>query len=280
MSQLATEAVCRGRSDQPRHGDRDSRVHVARAGTRTGRGGHAHGSVLARHRAVRDGDGTTALRGQHVGGHFQCNHQQASRSTGAREPRLAARRSNASSPSCSRRIGSCAIRAPRTFAPIWHGSNATATRAEPLRQPSVFPWQPPRTLVARSVDVAAVGLIAGAALAGTGAWTLKPTPPVTPPQVMRFAIALGPDERLGVANVNTASSSVVISPDGRQIAYVATRGGGGVQLLRTSDRQPGSQSRTWDSWEHWGRSSLVMASGLDSVPRPVATRSHSVAGPR
>ena len=85
---------------------------------------------------------------------------------------------------------------------------------------------------------AAVGLIAGAALAGTGAWTLKPTPQVTPPQVMKFAIALGPDERLGVSNVNTASSSVVISPDGRQIAYVATRGGGGVQLyVRQIDSQ-------------------------------------------
>jgi serine/threonine-protein kinase len=84
----------------------------------------------------------------------------------------------------------------------------------------------------------AAALITGAALAGTSVWTLRPTPPSPPQQVMRFAITLGPDERLAVANVNNASSSVVISPDGRQIAYVATRGGGGTQLfVRQIDSQ-------------------------------------------
>ena len=84
----------------------------------------------------------------------------------------------------------------------------------------------------------ATTLIAGAALAGTGAWTLKPMPPAPPQQVMRFAITFGPDERLAVSNANAQSSSVVISPDGKQIAYVATRGGGGQQLyIRQVDSQ-------------------------------------------
>jgi eukaryotic-like serine/threonine-protein kinase len=84
----------------------------------------------------------------------------------------------------------------------------------------------------------AAALIAGAALAGTGAWTLKPRPPAPPQQVMRFTITLGDDERLMVSNANAQSSSVIISPDGRQIAYVATRGGGVPQLyVRQIDRQ-------------------------------------------
>jgi eukaryotic-like serine/threonine-protein kinase len=84
----------------------------------------------------------------------------------------------------------------------------------------------------------AAALIAGAAVAGTSAWTWKPVPPPAPQQVMRFAIALAPDERIGVTNANAAASSVVISTDGRQIAYVATRGGGGQQLyVRQIDNQ-------------------------------------------
>src|SRR5262245_3630536 len=111
------------------------------------------------------------------------------------------------------------------------GRSVSATVALPVATPG------PGSSRARGVSHAAAVLI-GAALAGTSAWTLKPAPPGAPQQVMKFAIALGPDERLGVSNVNTASSSVVISPDGRQIAYVAARGGGGVQLyVRQIDSQ-------------------------------------------
>ena len=110
------------------------------------------------------------------------------------------------------------------------GRSVSATVAVPTAVSRASWWR------ARGASHAAA-LVAGAALAGTGAWTLKP-PPITPPQVMRFAITLGPGERLGVANVNTVSSSVVISPDGRQIAYVATRDGSGTQLfIRQIDSQ-------------------------------------------
>ncbi|MGH9256649.1 MAG: protein kinase domain-containing protein [Vicinamibacterales bacterium] len=71
----------------------------------------------------------------------------------------------------------------------------------------------------------AAALIAGAALAGTGAWTLKPAPAAGQQQVMRFTIALDPDERLVVLNQVASTSAVVISTDGRYIAYVASRGG-------------------------------------------------------
>jgi eukaryotic-like serine/threonine-protein kinase len=76
----------------------------------------------------------------------------------------------------------------------------------------------------------AAALIAGAALAGTSVWTLKPAPPAAPQQVMRLTIALAPEERLAVSNANPISSSIAISADGKQIAYVATRSGTGQQL--------------------------------------------------
>ena len=63
-----------------------------------------------------------------------------------------------------------------------------------------------------------------AVVAALGAWMLKPAParPVT-----RLVIALGPDEHL--ANLN--SPAVVISPDGANIVYVASRGSGPAQLF-------------------------------------------------
>jgi len=70
----------------------------------------------------------------------------------------------------------------------------------------------------------AAALVVSAALAGSAAWTLKPSPAGPPQQVMRFTVTLQPDERLVILNQNAVSSSVVVSPDGRSIAYVATRG--------------------------------------------------------
>ena len=110
------------------------------------------------------------------------------------------------------------------------GRSVSATMAVPAAAASGAPWWR-----ARGASHA-VALIAGAALAGTSVWTLKPAPPVPPQQVMRFAIATSPDERLSVGAVG--SSSVVISPDGRRIAYVASRGGGAAQLyVRQLDSQ-------------------------------------------
>jgi len=76
----------------------------------------------------------------------------------------------------------------------------------------------------------AAAVTGGALIAGTAASYVRPAASVQPPQVMRLAIPLAPDERLSVFNANSASSSVVISPDGKQIAYVATRGSGADQL--------------------------------------------------
>src|SRR5262245_41779237 len=111
------------------------------------------------------------------------------------------------------------------------GRAVSASIAVPVARPAAS-WKRARWLST------AAAVIVGAAVAGTAAWTLKPAPPPAPQQVMRFAIALAPDERIGVTNANAAASSVAISPDGRQIAYVATRGGGGQQLyLRQIDNQ-------------------------------------------
>jgi Tol biopolymer transport system component len=69
----------------------------------------------------------------------------------------------------------------------------------------------------------AAALVAGAALAGTAAWGLKPALPAVPQQVMRFTVNLPPEDRLFILNQNVVASSVVISPDGRYIAYAAIR---------------------------------------------------------
>jgi len=76
----------------------------------------------------------------------------------------------------------------------------------------------------------AATLVGGALVAGSAGWYARPVASAEPRQVMRLAIPLNPDERLAILNANAASSSVVVSPDGRQIAYVASRGGGGEQL--------------------------------------------------
>ena len=114
------------------------------------------------------------------------------------------------------------------------GRSVSATVAAPAATSGTPWWR------ARGASHAAA-LIAGAALAGMGAWTFKPAPAAGPQQVMRFGIALGPDERLGVANVNIASSSVAISPDVRRIAYVATASGGehNSTFVKSTARKPG-----------------------------------------
>ena len=78
-------------------------------------------------------------------------------------------------------------------------------------------------------------LAAGAVLAAPAAWSLKPAPVVPPAQVMRFAIGLNAPERLVVLNQLNATSSVAISPDGRYLAYIATRGVNQELYLRPID---------------------------------------------
>jgi eukaryotic-like serine/threonine-protein kinase len=65
-----------------------------------------------------------------------------------------------------------------------------------------------------------------AALAALAGWMLKPAPAPARP-VSRVAITLGPTEHL--ANLNTPA--VAVSPDGANIVYVASRGGGPAQLF-------------------------------------------------
>ena len=75
---------------------------------------------------------------------------------------------------------------------------------------------------ARWVTTAAA-LIAGAALAGTAAWSAWPSR-VQPPQVMRFTIPLERGSRLFVPGGQLRTPpSVAISPDGRYIAYAEGR---------------------------------------------------------
>jgi eukaryotic-like serine/threonine-protein kinase len=71
-------------------------------------------------------------------------------------------------------------------------------------------------------------LLLGAAISGIAIWNLKPTPskPVT-----RTVITLPPGDRL----VGPDQPSLALSPDGRQLAYAAVRGGSSQLYLRSMD---------------------------------------------
>ncbi|MBI1955829.1 MAG: serine/threonine-protein kinase [Acidobacteria bacterium] len=76
-----------------------------------------------------------------------------------------------------------------------------------------------------------------AVVASIAVWNLKPSPSPPSQPVSRFAIALPPNERLA----NLESPAVAISPDGTQLAYVASRDGGGPQIyLRAIDALEGN----------------------------------------
>ena len=94
------------------------------------------------------------------------------------------------------------------------------------------PW-----LRARSAAVVAA-LIAGAGLAGTAAWIVGPAP-AGASQVMRFTIPLERGARLVVpAGQIRTPPIVVISPDGKNIAYAAGRDAASQRIfLRPIDRE-------------------------------------------
>ncbi len=85
-----------------------------------------------------------------------------------------------------------------------------------------------------------VGAVLLAAVTGLAIWMLKPTPPASPQPVTRLAIALPPGERLvaagGIAGVAISGAAVAVSPDGRNIAYAAVRGGTQQIFLRAMDQ--------------------------------------------
>ena len=74
--------------DQSWHDAGHGGVHVAGAGARR-RAGRADGPVLFWRRAVRDGDRQTAVSGQHLGGHLQCDSQQSTDAADTIESRTA-----------------------------------------------------------------------------------------------------------------------------------------------------------------------------------------------
>jgi serine/threonine protein kinase/Tol biopolymer transport system component len=74
---------------------------------------------------------------------------------------------------------------------------------------------PPRPLWKRAIPAAA-WLLVGAVIAGTAAWTLKPSRPLA---ITRFPILLGEGQQF----TNTGRNVLAISPDGTQIIYVANR---------------------------------------------------------
>jgi eukaryotic-like serine/threonine-protein kinase len=109
-------------------------------------------------------------------------------------------------------------------------------------------------------------LIAGALLAGVATWIIRRPAPSSPLQTMRFAIALGPDERLVVENTLAVSSSVVISPDGTRIAYAATRGGVSQIYQRPIEGQqaqavPGTEGGVGPAFSPDGQSLLFRTAG-------------------
>jgi serine/threonine-protein kinase len=76
-----------------------------------------------------------------------------------------------------------------------------------------------------------------AAVTGLAIWILKPTPQAAPQPVSRLAIALPPGERFVTAGgVDPSGAAVAVSPDGRYIAYAATRGSTQQIFLRAMDQ--------------------------------------------
>ena len=85
-----------------------------------------------------------------------------------------------------------------------------------------------RSLGRRSLIFGLGTLLLGAAISGIAIWNLKPTPskPVT-----RTVINLPPGDRL----VGPDQTSIALSPDGKQLAYAALRGGISQLYLRAMD---------------------------------------------
>ena len=105
----------RGAVDGSRQHARDGVVHVARAGPREAVG-RAHGFVLVRRRALRNGDGHAAISRGQLRDDFRCDSQPRACASGAPESRCAGGIGTASSTSASKKIGICATSTRLTFA--------------------------------------------------------------------------------------------------------------------------------------------------------------------
>ena len=74
-------------------------------------------------------------------------------------------------------------------------------------------------------------LLLGAVMAGVAIWNLKPTPAPPPRPVVRTIISLP----AGTELAGLGQSAIAISPDGKQVAFIATRGGIQQLYLRAMD---------------------------------------------
>ena len=99
------------------------------------------------------------------------------------------------------------------------GSQAIPPQAVPA-EVSRRPW--------RAMAVWGVGSLLLAALTGLAIWSLRPVPSKP---VSRFVITLAPGQRLAGLD----EPAVVLSPDGKQLAYVAMQGGRQHLYLREMD---------------------------------------------
>ena len=84
-------------------------------------------------------------------------------------------------------------------------------------------------------------LVVGGLAVGAGLWVLGTTKPLAERPVVRLAIALPPPETVD----DGAAPDVAMSPDGRQLAYVAARAGQTADL-RAHGGPAGGEADPWD----------------------------------
>jgi Tol biopolymer transport system component/predicted Ser/Thr protein kinase len=79
-----------------------------------------------------------------------------------------------------------------------------------------------------------------AAIAGVAVWSITHAPSTSPQPVTRFTITLQPGQQLvgpgGIAGVGVSQAAVAISPDGKYLAYAASRGPTQQIFLRAFDQ--------------------------------------------
>ena len=94
-------------------------------------------------------------------------------------------------------------------------------------------------------------LVAGvflAAIAGVVIWSNTHSPSTSPQPVTRFTITLQPGQQLvgpaGIAGIGISQAAVAVSPDGKYLAYAATRGPTQQIFLRAFDQAEARPSQT------------------------------------
>jgi Tol biopolymer transport system component/predicted Ser/Thr protein kinase len=138
-------------------------------------------------------------------------------------------------PTLDRVVTTCLAKDPddrwQTARDIWRelkwiagGGSQIAPSLPATVKGSKAPWR-------RAVPVGS-GILLAALLAGFAAWNLKPTPPLPPTPVTRYAITLPQGQQL--AGLDTGPA-VAISPDGAHLAYVAREGATQQLYLRDMD---------------------------------------------